>query len=130
MKVLHAALLIFVLTISAEIACVQKSQKMTPHTDAHACTVCHMEKQTGPRSEIIPELKKDPIALCVTCHPAGLQDHKIDVVPKKAPIAGLPLSRDGKIVCHTCHDPHGKSKEKAFLRMEANALCMACHPDK
>lgn len=38
------------------------------------------------------------------------------------------ISKDGKITCATCHDPHSNSNPP-FLRMDnsANALCLDCH---
>lgn len=129
MKINRAVFSLCILVPLYEEGCMRKPPKMTPHTDAKACAVCHVEKDTMTH-EVAAELKKDPVALCSTCHPKGVQDHKMDIVPTRPMPPNLPLSTEGKLVCHTCHDPHGKTKERAALRMEANALCMACHADK
>ena len=38
----------------------------------------------------------------------------------------LPLV-GGKVVCHTCHDPHDTRRERYGLWKELNALCRDCH---
>ncbi len=64
--------------------------------------------------------------LCLSCHPANVTDHKIGVVPKITP-AGLPLDKDNKMTCITCHDPHGKGSWPKFLRMKTDDICLSCH---
>ncbi|BDG07402.1 hypothetical protein AMPC_05150 [Anaeromyxobacter paludicola] len=82
------------------------------------CQGCH---QPGRR-----ELRADPVALCKGCHPLHRGNHPVEVVQAQ-PVAGLPLSPGRKVACHSCHDPHGGAKQPHLLRLEANALCAACH---
>lgn len=66
--------------------------------------------------------------LCLSCHPANTKDHVLGVVPQKAPI-GLPLDRDRKMTCDTCHEPHGKGTVGKLLRMDKATLCATCHSE-
>jgi predicted CXXCH cytochrome family protein len=45
---------------------------------------------------------------------------------QKTPAAGLPLEPGGRVVCHTCHDPHDV-KSRGGLRKTFNELCLSCH---
>lgn len=65
--------------------------------------------------------------LCLSCHPDNTKDHLLGVIPQKAPV-GLPLDKDKKMTCVTCHEPHGKGTVGKLLRMEKASLCVACHP--
>jgi predicted CXXCH cytochrome family protein len=84
------------------------------------CTVCHVSHNGG--------LVKQPLTeLCVICHKERLQEgeHIVDIVPKYPVPRDLPLTKDGKLTCITCHDQH--SREPMMLRMETMILCNKCH---
>ncbi len=66
------------------------------------------------------------IDACRRCHGFGHSNHPVDVM-QKAPAPGLPLVAGGKVVCHTCHDPHAPGMKRTGLRKEFNALCLTCH---
>jgi predicted CXXCH cytochrome family protein len=68
-------------------------------------------------------LAAQPNALCKGCHRLPHGNHPTDVV-QKAPSGNLPLLAEGKVACHTCHDPH---TAKVVLRKPFNALCRDCH---
>ena len=102
--------------------------------------------------------------LCRQCHDGFVNDsrevwdpraqhHPVDMVPEREMPAFFPLSKDGEIVCSTCHSPHGvvdedealgvkdgeelvqlirhTSEGVGFIRLsvEDSALCTACHED-
>jgi predicted CXXCH cytochrome family protein len=132
----------------------------------------HLVRLQGPLPEAPPpsllrttlvEADADPAgtdgAACVQCHDGLVLDgrevwdptrghHPRDMVPVAPLPAFFPLE-DGKIVCTTCHSPHGvvdageatgsaapplvrhKSAGSPFLRLDtdADALCLACHTE-
>lgn len=84
------------------------------------CLDCHKEKDSK-------ELRSGINELCLKCHPLSTQrDHPVDIKGSIIP-DNLPLDREGKITCITCHEPHGKTKEEKLLRMQFNTLCRECH---
>jgi predicted CXXCH cytochrome family protein len=89
-------------------------------TSAHkSCGDCHLRGA---------KLKDMPLNdLCLQCHPANINDHKLGVIPKLLP-KGLPLDKENRITCVTCHEPHGRGTTTKLLRLEHNSLCVACHP--
>jgi predicted CXXCH cytochrome family protein len=90
----------------------------------HECSYCHV---ISPATT--PQQLKAPLAeLCVGCHAdrRGPNEHKVDIVPSMK-VVGLPLSREGKITCATCHDPHGTAGHPRLLRARGEELCVKCH---
>jgi predicted CXXCH cytochrome family protein len=89
----------------------------------HECGFCHIS-HAGKGMLLLNESVND---LCLGCHPdkKGIGEHKIDIVPSRQ-VEGLPLGRDGKITCITCHDPHLWSSLN-LLRIEPPELCLKCH---
>ncbi|MBI5675409.1 MAG: cytochrome c3 family protein [Nitrospirae bacterium] len=89
--------------------------------EAHTvCASCHTGK--------VPSAIKGEInEICMGCHPPHPgRDHPVNVVQEK--ISGkLPLDKEKRITCITCHEPHGKKTVGKLLRMEINTLCIACH---
>lgn len=78
------------------------------------CQRCHL--QDG-------KLTADPNELCAGCHSFNHGNHPVNVIERK-PVKDLPLLAGGKVVCHTCHDPHQKQR---VLRKPFNELCTTCH---
>jgi len=90
----------------------------------HECTYCHASHGTA-----AGVLLKAPLSdLCFECHPdrKSPNEHKVDIIPSMQ-VSELPLSKDGKITCVTCHDPHGKSGQSKLLRINPSELCLKCH---
>ena len=73
---------------------------------------------------------------CMECHQAhSYFSHPIKVVPSMPVPADMPLDKDGKIACITCHTFHegfinteGRQKT-SFLRrtMPGQLFCFSCH---
>lgn len=82
------------------------------------CQRCH----TGPSGA----LKGSPITVCTGCHQQKHGNHPVDIV-HKTPSKDLPYGEGGRIVCHTCHDPHQLRFQKKGLRLAFNDLCLKCH---
>lgn len=71
---------------------------------------------------------------CDGCHSAVENIHPIDMVPKTPVPAGFRLSKDGRMLCLTCHKVHGGEKEWAYLNDAASGYkkgrgtyCANCH---
>lgn len=111
----------FALTLTLTLALPFVCDAVVP--DAHkVCNSCHVEE--GP-----PALKLGINDTCVVCHPVHPgRDHPVNVVSKSSPDK-LPLGKEEKITCNTCHEPHGKDTSGKLLRMEFNKLCVVCHKE-
>lgn len=85
------------------------------------CGICHVSHMGG-------TLLKEPLSgLCIGCHSDRVEaDHAVDIVPSMD-VGGLPLDRDGRMTCATCHDPHDGRGMEAMLRVEPEELCGLCH---
>ncbi len=124
------------------------------------CLYCHSEMpdadvQSYSDVKLIGKLE----VLCFRCHYKQSKFHPINAnhlrIPSEAIVANmeesekklgviLPLDREGKVTCPTCHNPHEKgvlpsdkasaqgASEKSRLRLAAKNLqiCVACHKDK
>ena len=118
------------------------------------CGACHFAHGWSQR---VPQ-GADPVSgACLSCHreggwaekeTVGTFSHPVNVAPGKKLETGLPLWKLGgeeRVVCTTCHDAHrfwpGAQRPvppfevdgdptNSFLRMEADALCRECHPEK
>lgn len=62
---------------------------------------------------------------CGGCHQTP-HSRGHDVGTPIADKISLPLV-EGKVACHTCHDPHDTKRERFGLWKELNALCRDCH---
>ncbi len=60
----------------------------------------------------------------MVCH-RGIGGHPVGVIQIEK--TDLPLTRNRRLTCITCHEPHGKSRHKSMLRMDFDTLCMNCH---
>lgn len=115
------------------------------------CTFCH---KTAPSSDSYdPEellYLRSPVELCVKCHDQGPHPGVNHLVEMPAAFAKrleeyekrhqvmLPLDASGRVVCTTCHNPHGKgvlrgeaalgAGEEHRWRVPSYAeLCTPCH---
>lgn len=100
------------------------------------CMSCHVfMNPSGARAR---ELTGPVTFLCNTCHEKTLSRgymHPVNIRPLNVIIPqDMPLSRDGQIVCTTCHDVHADSftpygAPTRFLRRQetGKAFCKICH---
>lgn len=98
---------------------------VSPHDfKPERCSVCHTAEP--------PALLRDPVTTCVKCHPGNIGNHPVTKHPMgqmtkiKIP-SYLPLTEENEMVCHTCHNPHKKTKYPRMLRVDYFRLCQACH---
>jgi predicted CXXCH cytochrome family protein len=114
LKIVFTALIVGFILTASNVLCAEK----------HECSYCHVTSDKTGKMQLrasVPEL-------CIECHPdrSGPKEHKIGIVPP-VKVPELPLSKDGKITCITCHDPHGKSGYPKLLRVRPSDLCLKCH---
>jgi hypothetical protein len=116
------------------------------------CLVCHAEKPDPNGDPAAVTFKAGVSFLCWRCHASMMgtfMGKHFDVNPKPATMAmlrqtevfqgiALPLSRDNRLTCSTCHNPHQEgvilspaaaagADARRRLRMPKGALCSACH---
>jgi hypothetical protein len=114
----------------------EKKRPDNPHErkNPRACTVCHVTvpaEGSQPRRDGNLRFAGDIIGLCSSCHEGYRHMHpvKIAVAPDMKSPEDLPLDKDGKITCITCHDVmegHGVARKR---RVAGKALCLNCHSD-
>jgi len=90
----------------------------------HECSYCHITSD----KTVQQQLKAPLSELCAECHPdrRSPNEHKVDIVPSMK-VVELPLSKEGKITCATCHDPHDRGGYPLLLRTKPAELCLKCH---
>ena len=117
-------------------AAVKEKKVESPHgrKDAKSCIVCHVSRPgegQSPRREGNLKFGGDVVALCSSCHETYKHMHpvKIAVAPGLRSPEDLPLDKDGKITCITCHDAMDEMGVHRKRRLVGRALCLNCHAD-
>jgi len=104
------------------------------------CSDCH---EALALNEISPAFNDSADKVCLRCHQGekAAPSHPVGIKVKTALPVDIPLSREGKLMCITCHTFHASFylpvlKKKVYLRrivMERD-FCLRCHgqdlPDK
>jgi DmsE family decaheme c-type cytochrome len=112
------------------LACHKKDKKQLYwHGSIHptnqvGCASCH--KVHGGNDKLLAKASEQE--LCVTCH----SEVKADMLKRsKHPLrdASSP-SREGKMTCSSCHNPHGARAEKLVDANSFNDKCYECHMEK
>ncbi|MBI4649909.1 hypothetical protein HY745_01155 [Candidatus Desantisbacteria bacterium] len=115
----------------------EEEKFINPHFSKTHCKACHLTepKADDARDKVDFKYKGNFIALCNSCHGASANIHPVDIVPPvdmKVP-ADLPLNKEGKITCITCHDAGFVNRSVKYLIRggenfaEVNELCYRCH---
>jgi DmsE family decaheme c-type cytochrome len=101
-----------------------------------ACATCHSVHAGSEKGQLkivkVDEydsrgqlLDKVQYALCGQCHQVKtMQFQRSSHMPLAA------QGEAGKIVCSTCHNPHGTTTEKLIAAVSINESCTTCHADK
>ncbi len=120
----------------ADAAAKRGGKTESPHArkDRKACIVCHLSapaEGSRPARENNLKFGGDIVALCSSCHDGYRHMHpiKIAVAPDMKSPEDLPLDRDGKITCITCHDAMEASGVHRRQRLVGRALGLNCHVD-
>lgn len=107
----------FVVYPPAELAAIKDPHR---YKGRPACPKCH---QASDR-----RLLREPVALCLECHPTHPASHPTGGVQRAPNPVGLPLGPQRQVRCDTCHDPHDVRDHEHGLRLPFNQLCVRCHP--
>ena len=82
-----------------------------------ACSSCHVVHAATDAVRV----KLDQADVCFTCH----TEQRMQVNRQsRHPV------REGKVVCSSCHNPHGSAGEKSLVRDSINETCYTCHMEK
>lgn len=132
--VLPVAAMLLLLAGGADPASGKSAENPHGRKDARVCVHCHVgvpAEGSSPRKENNLRYGGDIVAVCTSCHAGYRHMHpvKIAVSPDMKSPEDLPLDKEGKITCITCHDVmegHGVVRTR---RMVGKALCLNCHVD-
>lgn len=134
MLVFGSAMLCFVAAVGT--AETKEKRADSPHgrEDSKACIVCHLSvppEGSSPSKERNLRFKGDIVALCSSCHDGYRHMHpvKIAVAPDMKSPEELPLDKDGKITCITCHDVMQAAGVHRKRKLVGKELCLNCHVD-
>lgn len=107
-----------------------------PHlkTLGKGCINCHLTTPapgSSPVRDSNLRFEGDIVALCSSCHGGYRHMHpvRIAVAPDMKSPENLPLDREGKITCITCHDVMERMGIHRRRQVQGRALCLNCHPD-
>jgi predicted CXXCH cytochrome family protein len=115
----------------------ERGRYANPHgkSDYASCQGCHLEVRLK-KEEMRTNLRYagDDMRICHSCHGAMDACHPvlINLPETMNPGKDLPLTRDGKIKCLTCHDPMVDGGSGVAVRRKekgepVNAICFRCH---
>ncbi len=103
--------------------CHKKNFKnISPHVSREeeagiACLICHRDAPTiKDTRETVTLVTQNIVKMCNFCHIIDTDNHPLNVDRTIEISKALPLSRNKKVVCITCHDPHGTVNTINFLR--------------
>ncbi|MDH5444222.1 MAG: hypothetical protein OEY52_01625 [Gammaproteobacteria bacterium] len=107
------------------------------------CGTCHSAHGVDwgqSESAVFLRMKNVNSSLCMTCHKerTGGPKHgnhpvnkSISHPPKTLFKVGSKFGSDGRVVCETCHRPHGANEDKILvIKNNESDLCRSCHDDK
>ncbi len=143
---LNAVLPALFVLFSCSAVCAVEDVKVSPHSDAGDCAICHVATENKLRGWFVfgstkREMRADLDQLCLKCHPVetthsyeSLAVGKGHATGKKPSInrQNLPLASDGTITCATtCHNMHVTADDRRlqlkYLRAPFSSLCVSCH---
>lgn len=82
-----------------------------------SCSSCHSVHAATDKVRS----KKTQTEVCFTCH----QDQRVD----SQKISHHPIG-EGKVVCSSCHNPHGSGGPKLLVKNTVRETCFTCHAEK
>ena len=85
------------------------------------CTTCHSVH--SPKSVENQLVKPTETQVCATCH-------RLQVAKTERAVAHMPV-REGKMLCSSCHNPHGSISNVKALKVgnSVNETCTSCHTE-
>ncbi len=125
-------------------------KELSPHnseSEGLSCLTCHRDTPSiRDTRKTVTLVTKNIGKMCNFCHNIDEHNHPLNVDTTVDISSELPRSADKKVVCITCHDPHGTTgtinflREKYVLDLEFGKYenphqvkeyfnCMKCHVD-
>jgi DmsE family decaheme c-type cytochrome len=127
-----------------DVARIRMPTKMAPRDVSEICTTCH---NRGNQALWQGSMHDSRNASCITCHSIHspkseqgqltkttqigtcAQCHRPQVL-KLQRTAHMPV-REGKLVCTSCHNPHGTTNQRLLkVGNYVNESCVSCHTEK
>jgi len=126
-----------VLIVAAATGAEKRGKPMEePHlqTQGKGCINCHLSPPPSGSSPALDNNLRfggDIVTLCSSCHGGYQHMHpvRIAVAPNMKSPEDLPLDREGKITCITCHDVMEGMGMRRKRRVQGRGLCLNCHAD-
>lgn len=135
-RVLAVLFAVAVLDGAASAAERQVGTQGDPHlqNQGKGCINCHLSSPapgSSPLQDNNLRFGGDVVALCSSCHGGYRHMHpvRIAVAPDMKSPEDLPLDREGKITCTTCHDVMEGMGTHRKRRVKGRGLCLNCHVD-
>jgi len=135
-RVLAVLFAVAVLDVAASAAERQVGTQGDPHlqNQGKGCINCHLSSPapgSSPLQDNNLRFGGDVVALCSSCHGGYRHMHpvRIAVAPDMKSPEDLPLDREGKITCTTCHDVMEGMGTHRKRRVKGRGLCLNCHVD-
>lgn len=129
-------MLVLVVAVSGWAAEQKVKRVESPHgkKDAGACVVCHVSapvEKGGQPPGVELRFGGDVVALCSSCHEGYRHMHpmKIAISPEMKKPQDLPLDKNDRITCITCHDVMEKAGVHRKRKVTGRMLCLNCHVD-
>jgi len=109
--------------------------------DVESCVACH---KSGIRSHWSGSAHEAADVLCTNCHQMHTHQDKVREKNTQPEVCfachkeqraqysrpSRHLTKDGKMVCSDCHNPHGSAGPRLMQRDSINATCYTCHMEK
>ena len=109
--------------------------------DIESCVGCH---KSGIRSHWSGSAHEAADVLCTSCHQMHTHQDKVRNKNTQPEVCfachkeqraqysrpSRHLTKDGKMVCSDCHNPHGSAGPRLMQRDSVNATCYTCHMEK
>ncbi len=95
-------------------------RKISPHNsedEGMSCLMCHRDTPSiRDTSKTVSLVSENIEKMCNFCHNIAVNEHPLNVDTTIEISEKLPRSKDGKVICVTCHEPHGSISTINFLR--------------
>lgn len=109
--------------------------------DVESCVNCH---KSGIRSHWMGSAHEAADVLCTSCHQMHTHQDKVRNKGTQPEVCfachkeqraqysrpSRHLTKDNKMVCSDCHNPHGSAGPRLMQRDSINATCYTCHMEK
>jgi DmsE family decaheme c-type cytochrome len=94
-----------------------------------SCSSCHTVMRKESATDLLS--KRTQVGTCGGCHQIqNARQYRNAHMPLRPGEFNSSTADDGKMVCGSCHNPHGTISEKLTAGVTVNESCLSCHADK